>query len=161
MPSLWARVDLRAMAIKGYSTFPSDPALQEPHHQIVSCHIQDTHWGWVTPLQRCSLCILQPRLMGPGKNWVESDDNRQLQKKVRFFKIFWREIISLNLIYCLLFLQGWVQSFAILCYVLISYYRGHKLPNVLHYFSFFHSFIIIEENIKKSTIKTKIIYILS
>ena len=31
----WARVDLGAMAIKGYSAFPKAPALLEPHHQSV------------------------------------------------------------------------------------------------------------------------------
>ena len=30
-----ARVDLRAMAMKGYSAFPKAPASLEPHHQIV------------------------------------------------------------------------------------------------------------------------------
>ena len=30
-----ARVDLGAMAVKGYSAFPKVPALLEPHHQIV------------------------------------------------------------------------------------------------------------------------------
>ena len=42
---LRARVDLGAMAMKGYSAFPKAPALLEPHHQIVQCHIQDTHSG--------------------------------------------------------------------------------------------------------------------
>ena len=32
---LRARVDLAAMAIKGYSTFPKAPTLLEPYHQIV------------------------------------------------------------------------------------------------------------------------------
>ena len=32
---LRARVDLGAMAMKGYSAFPKAPALLEPHHQIV------------------------------------------------------------------------------------------------------------------------------
>ena len=32
---LQARVDLRAMTMKGYSAFPKAPALLEPHHQIV------------------------------------------------------------------------------------------------------------------------------
>ena len=45
MLPLQARVDLGAMAIKGYSSFTKAPALLEPHHQIVWCHIQDTHWG--------------------------------------------------------------------------------------------------------------------
>ena len=30
-----ARVDLVAIAMKGYSTFPKAPASLEPHHQIV------------------------------------------------------------------------------------------------------------------------------
>ena len=33
------RVDLGAIAIKGYSVFPKAPALLEPHHQIVKYHI--------------------------------------------------------------------------------------------------------------------------
>ena len=33
--SIQARVDLEAMALKGYSSFPKAPALLEPHHLIV------------------------------------------------------------------------------------------------------------------------------
>ena len=44
MLPLRARVDLEAMARKGYSAFPKAPALLEPHHQIVKCHIQDTRF---------------------------------------------------------------------------------------------------------------------
>ena len=36
-------MDLGAMAMKGCSAFPKAPELQEPHHQIFSCHIQDTN----------------------------------------------------------------------------------------------------------------------
>ena len=32
----WARVDLGAMAMKGYSAFPKAPALLESHHEIFS-----------------------------------------------------------------------------------------------------------------------------
>ena len=32
---LWAKVDLGAMAMKGYSAFPKAPASLEPRHQIV------------------------------------------------------------------------------------------------------------------------------
>ena len=32
---LWARVNLRTMAMKEYSTFPKPPALLESHYQIV------------------------------------------------------------------------------------------------------------------------------
>ena len=35
--------------MKGYSTFPKVPALLEPHHQIVYCHIQDTRCGGSYP----------------------------------------------------------------------------------------------------------------
>ena len=45
MLPLRARVDLEAMAIKGYSTFSKAPASLETHHQIVHCHIQGTRWG--------------------------------------------------------------------------------------------------------------------
>ena len=38
-----ARMDLGAVAMKGFSAFPKAPALLEPHHQIVQCHVQDTH----------------------------------------------------------------------------------------------------------------------
>ena len=39
-------------------------ALLKPRHQIVYCHVQDTLWGGLTPLQRSSRCILQPQLIG-------------------------------------------------------------------------------------------------
>ena len=52
MLPLQARVDLGAMAMKRYSAFPKAPALLEPHHQIVKCHIQDTCWRGVLPLCR-------------------------------------------------------------------------------------------------------------
>ena len=32
-------VDLIAIAMKGYSTFPKAPALLETHHLIACCHI--------------------------------------------------------------------------------------------------------------------------
>ena len=41
---LRVRVDLGAMAMKAYSTFPKAPALLELHSQIGLCHIQDTRW---------------------------------------------------------------------------------------------------------------------
>ena len=37
---LQERTDLGEMAIKGYSVFPKLPALLEPHHQILLCHIR-------------------------------------------------------------------------------------------------------------------------
>ncbi len=39
--------------MKGYSTLPKAPALLEPHHQIVQCHILDTRCeGGILPLCR-------------------------------------------------------------------------------------------------------------
>ena len=60
MLPLWARVGLGAMAMKGCSVLPKARALLESHHQIVLCHIYDTRYGSLTPLQKCSRCILQP-----------------------------------------------------------------------------------------------------
>ena len=40
MLPLQAREDLGAMAMKGYSASPKAPALLEPYHQIVCCHIK-------------------------------------------------------------------------------------------------------------------------
>ena len=40
-----AIVDLVAMTMKGYSTFPESPRL-ETCHLIVQCHIKDTWWWW-------------------------------------------------------------------------------------------------------------------
>ena len=40
---------LGAMAMKGCSVFLKTPALLEPHHEIVWCHIQDTHCGGPYP----------------------------------------------------------------------------------------------------------------
>ena len=45
MLSIWARVDLGAMAIKLYSAFPKAPAVLESNHEIVKCHIHNTHLG--------------------------------------------------------------------------------------------------------------------
>ena len=41
----------------GYSAFPKAPVLLEPQHQIVSCHIQDSHWVEVLSLCRDAVSI--------------------------------------------------------------------------------------------------------
>ena len=46
--------------MKGYATSPKAPRV-ESHHQIILCHVQDTRWGHLTLLQRCSRCILYPK----------------------------------------------------------------------------------------------------
>ena len=45
-----ARVDLGVMVTKVYSAFPKAPALLEPDHQIVQCHILDTCRESLSPL---------------------------------------------------------------------------------------------------------------
>ena len=47
-----------------YSAFPKALVLLKPHHQIVLCHVRDTLRGSLTPLQRCSRCILQAQSVG-------------------------------------------------------------------------------------------------
>ena len=51
-------MDLRAMAVKGYSTFSKAPSL-DPQYQIVLFHIPNTRLVELTPLQRCIQCILK------------------------------------------------------------------------------------------------------
>ena len=80
------------MAMKGYSSFPKASALLKPHHQIVlsvmsrtlvagdlplcrdavgvfcspsRLNHQDTHWWSLSPLQKCSWCLLQPQPTRP------------------------------------------------------------------------------------------------
>ena len=66
------RVDLGAMAKKGYSTFPKAPALLELPHQIVQYHIQDTRWGGGSyPSREAVGVFYSPNRLGkyqPGNN---------------------------------------------------------------------------------------------
>ena len=63
---LQARVDLGAMAMKGYSAFLKAPALLEPDYEIISCHTQYTHLRGVLPLCRKTVGVFYrlPRLVG-------------------------------------------------------------------------------------------------
>ena len=74
------------MATKECSSFPKAPALLEPHHQIVQCDIQKTRWGSLTPLQRCSRCILQPK---------------PTEQTVKWFQVFLYNSYNLSSIICL------------------------------------------------------------
>ena len=86
MLSLQARVDLGAMTKERYSTFPKGRTLLKSNHLVsypghsfsesyLSAEGQSvyptapadwaTRWGRVTPQQRCSRCILQPKSTGP------------------------------------------------------------------------------------------------
>ena len=48
----------------GYSALLKAPTLLKLHHQIVLCHILDTRWESLIPLQRCNRCILHPQVTG-------------------------------------------------------------------------------------------------
>ena len=52
MLPLRARVDLGAMTMKGYSTFPKTPALLEPYNQIVFRHNRTLIGESILPLLR-------------------------------------------------------------------------------------------------------------
>ena len=66
MLQLPVRVDLGAMAMKRCSAFPKAPALLEPQQWFFFfVSYQDTRPMSLTPLQRFSRCILQPRLSRP------------------------------------------------------------------------------------------------
>ena len=71
MLPLQARVNLGAMAMKGYSAFPKAPAILEPRHQIASCHFQDTHWGGSYPLCKEAVGVFYSPswLCQQKKNW--------------------------------------------------------------------------------------------
>ena len=90
---LRAREDLVAIAMKRYSASPKAQALLKPHHQIVLCHILDTCWGSLTPLQKCSQCILQPQLTGPDDvldcDLVVNEFDLQSRFAFTFGLIFW------------------------------------------------------------------------
>ena len=61
-----SRVDLEAMAMKECSAFPKAPALLELHHpiQLFTFISRTLTGGGLTPMQRCSQCILQPQPTG-------------------------------------------------------------------------------------------------
>ena len=103
------RVSLKVMAIKGYSPFPKAPALLEPHHQIVKCHIYDTLLESPTLLQRCSRYILQPQPTGTPRDETltgttipgQSDPRRNGNEEVLWIpQIFITKASSSDAIYC-------------------------------------------------------------
>ena len=108
MLPLRARVDLGAMAMNDYSTFPKSPALLKPDHQIILCHIQDTRWEAVSVF--CSLSQLGQLLFAykdgywhngqsahqwPGKTLVQSqvESYKRLKKWYLIHPCFTHTII--------------------------------------------------------------------
>ena len=76
-----ATVDQVAMAMKGCSVSPKAPALLGPHHQTLVSYPGHS-WGGLTPLQRCSECILQPQPTGHRKSLVKEKFWAQQSVKV-------------------------------------------------------------------------------
>ena len=62
MLPLQVRVNLGAIAMKRYSTFPKAPGLEPCHHCLMSYLEHSLVEDALSSLQRCSLCILQPQL---------------------------------------------------------------------------------------------------
>ena len=87
------QVDLGAMAIKRYSPLPKVPALRQPYHHIVQCHMQDIRWRNLTRLEKCSQGILQPQ--------TTRTPSRQLCV-VRFYKdiLGWLNLIVWHINHC-------------------------------------------------------------
>ena len=69
MLSFRTRLDLGAMAMLGFSAFPKTPTLLEPNHKDIYCHIQDSRWWGLVPLQRCSRWILQSQQTEQHSQW--------------------------------------------------------------------------------------------
>ena len=79
-----ASVDLKAMAMKGYSVFSKGPALLEPRYQIVYCHIQDTRWDLFYSIQPI------------GQNKFGLSLERLVWVRWQFCWAFWERRSSLN-----------------------------------------------------------------
>ena len=92
MRPLQTRVNLGAMAMKGYTAFSKTPALLEPHNQIVLCHIQDTNCcrGCFTPLQRFTY-------LGSSVASTEKDIDTRLTKAwtaINRLSIIWKSDLT-------------------------------------------------------------------
>ena len=72
------------MAIKIYSAFPKAPALPEPHHQIILCHIQDTHWGKSYPFCSDAVDVFYSPSRLREYDWVGKVIHRESCKRFKF-----------------------------------------------------------------------------
>ena len=69
-----------------WSGIPHSSNLQncQPNHPMILCHIHDTRWGMVlTPLQKCSRCILQPQPTRLWWWWTDLLKGEEKQKKAQ------------------------------------------------------------------------------
>ena len=81
----WVILDLGAMAMKRYS------ALLGSYHQIVKCHIQDTHWGFLLLCRDVVGVFCGPSWLGSAEkeykikhDWVGKTIQKELCKRLKF-----------------------------------------------------------------------------
>ena len=87
---LRARLDLGAMAMKGYTAFPKTLTLLKPHYHIVLYHIGDNCRRSLTPPQICIQCILLPQPGGPCCIYVPPEYLfHWFGNSLRFYKVFY------------------------------------------------------------------------
>ena len=104
MLPLRLRVDVVAMAMKGYTAFPKAPALLEPHHQIVFV-ISRTFIGVVLSLCREAVGVF---CSIPPPSWLG---------KI----ILWLSVVFFFFHFVLfIYLRGWIKNFSkFFCNILI------------------------------------------
>ena len=59
--------------MKEYSAYLKAPALLEPHHRIILCHIQDTCLGWGLTLCRGAIGVFFSPNMTALKEFSQAD----------------------------------------------------------------------------------------
>ena len=77
--TLQVRVDLGVMTMKVYSIFPKVSRL-ELYHLMVPCHIQDTHYCGLAPLQKCSRCFYNPSRLSYGVTEASNEVADEIKK---------------------------------------------------------------------------------
>ena len=82
MLPLRARVDLGVMTMKGYSVFRKVPALLEPHHQIVLCHIRTLGGGVISLCRGVVVYFTAPAKWAISILRYRSKVNKAIQGKV-------------------------------------------------------------------------------
>ena len=71
MLPLRARVDMGAMAMKGYSAYSKSLSLPLLHHHIIDSHMQDIRWWGVLPLWREAVGVFySPSRLGNCANYL-------------------------------------------------------------------------------------------
>ena len=149
--SLRFTVDLGAIAMKRYTTFPQITALLEPRYQIFVSYLGHS-LGCLIPLQRCIRCILQPQPTGLQRSFVllfPWKSNKHEHVECEYAKMFllintdnlylWKPLWKFTAIFlkCLCYCKKkkWIISIPflidadILSFLKISLKQKRKFPN--------------------------------